>query len=97
MHNSKYHVNQIDLFADVRPSRMSDRDMAAIAADPETYRQHYEHDPAETKRLAEEIKQRINIKDLSHLCPGWECKKGMTCSTLFASRQGATPKRRLRC
>jgi hypothetical protein len=61
MHN-KYHVNQIDLFADVRPSRISHRDMAAIAADPETYRRHYEHDPAETKRLAEEIKRRINIR-----------------------------------
>jgi hypothetical protein len=36
--------------------------MAAIAADPETYRRHYEHDPAETKRLAEEIKRRINIR-----------------------------------
>src|SRR6516162_5315112 len=69
-----------DFFSDVKPSRISNREMAAIAADPETYKRHYENDPAETKVLAAEIRQRVTIKDLAHLCTGWECKKGMTCS-----------------
>jgi hypothetical protein len=67
-----------DFLADVKPSRISNRAMAAIAADPETYKRHYENDPAETKALALEIKQRITIKDLAHLCPGWECQSGMS-------------------
>jgi hypothetical protein len=69
-----------DFLADVKPSRISNREMAAIAADPETYKRHYENDPAETKVLAAEIRHRVTIKDLAHLCTGWECKKGVTCS-----------------